>query len=393
MAWEAIIDQRRATEALARAVESGRVAHAYLFHGPHGVGKRAVGLAFAQALECERPGGDACGECGPCRKVRRMVHPDVHVLFAQPSDTDEEDITERLERLRKEPYATVDFMRRPALNDPSKSSNKQAFYSIARINEDLRKTMSYKPVEGHYKVCIMTDADLLRTEAANAFLKLLEEPAPQTVFVLTTGRPDRLLPTIVSRCQRLRFDPLPVSRIEEALRERTGVDPDRASMLARMADGSFGQALDLLDNKDLMASRELVLDYLRQAYARKIEKQADLVQRMSKMGRERVKQLLRLMLRWIRDLVLYSATGEEAALVNIDQAESIARFCANVPDADLEAMVSIIEEALELAGRNVHLGLLLTVLGQSLGEAMRGPHSGRLYRPLDQPQEAAAFKV
>ena len=136
------------------------------------------------------------GRCLACTKVGRLLHPDVHVLLPAPKDADTDDLRARLETLAKNPYATVDFVRRPSLDDPAKTSNKQAFYPVARINDELRRAMSYRPVEGRYKVAIMTDADLLRTEAANAFLKLLEEPAPQTVFILITSRPDRLLPTI-----------------------------------------------------------------------------------------------------------------------------------------------------------------------------------------------------
>ncbi|MCH8962116.1 MAG: DNA polymerase III subunit delta', partial [Bacteroidetes bacterium] len=341
-------------------------------------------------LQCEQGGDEACGDCPACAKVGRMVHPDVHVLLPYPSDADPSDVAERLQRIAAHPYAAVDFVRRPALNDPSYASNKQAFYSVGRINAELRQSMSYKPMEGRYKVVVMTDADLMRVAAANTFLKLLEEPGPQTVFILTTSRPDRLLPTILSRCQRLRFDLLPAEAIEKALVERDGVAPGLAAALARMADGSYMRALDLAENEDLMTDRALVVDYLRLSYTQRIDKLADLLDQVGRMGRERVKGLLRLALSWIRDLMLYQTMGDEAALVNVDQAEAVARFCHNVPRADLEAMIRLVEEAVELIERNVHLNLTLTALSQALGRAMRGPHSGKLYVPL---AEADAFAV
>jgi DNA polymerase-3 subunit delta' len=353
MSWDDVIDQPRVTDALRRAVASGRIAHAYLFHGPDGVGKRAVALAFAQVLQCERGGDAACGQCLACTKVRRMLHPDVHVLLPYPSDADPGDVAERLARLGENPYAAVDFMRRPSLADPSKTSNKQAFYSVGRINE-----------------------------AANAFLKLLEEPSPQTVLILTSSRPDRLLPTILSRCQRLRFDPLPAERIEAALTAREAVEPGYAATVARMADGSYTRALDLVENEDLQAGRTLVLDFFRLTYSQHVDRLADAVEHLSSLGRERTKGVLDLMLRWLRDLLLYRTLGDEAPLVNVDQRETIARFCDNVPQADLEAMVRLVEEAMELVGRNVHVTLVLTVLAQALGRAMRGPYPGRLYTPL-----------
>lgn len=381
-----VIDQHHITEALRRAVAAERVAHAYLFHGPDGVGKRAVALAFAQWLQCATSVG--CGACVPCQKVRRMTHPDVQVLFPYPSGTDTEDVAARLQALAENPYAAIDFVRRPSLSDPAKTSNKQAFYPVARVHEELQRTMSFRSVEGRYKVAVLTDADLMRTEAANAFLKLLEEPPPRTVFVLTTSRPDRLLPTIISRCQQLRFDPLPHDAIADALWAREGIPADRAALLARMADGSYTRALDLAGNDELLGDRETVLAFLRYAYVLNIDKLADAVQGISSLGRERIKGLLGLVLSWVRDLMLYRHMGDAAPLINVDQAEAVGRFCRNVPDADLEAMATLAEEAIDLVERNVHTGLLLTALAHSLHRAMRGPHDGRLYVPL--AEESAA---
>ncbi len=382
MSWTNLIGQARVVEVLRRAVGGGRVPHAYLFHGPDGVGKCALALEFAKTLQCERGEAEACDRCLACTKVSRMLHPDVHVLFPYPKDADADDVTERLQRLAQNPYAAVDFVRRPSLSDPSKTSNKQALYPVARINAELRRAMSFRPVEGRYKVAVMTDADLLRVEAANAFLKLLEEPGPQTVFVLTTSRPDRLLPTILSRCQRLRFDVLPAEAIEAALVAREGLAAGPAAALARMADGSYSRALNLAENEDLMEDRQRVLDFFRYAYARHADKLADSVEGLARLGRERLKAVLHLMLRWLRDLLLYRTLGEAAPLVNVDQAEAVARFVTNVPAADLETMVGLVEEATELVERNVHLHLVLTVLAHALHGAMQGRAPERLYLPL-----------
>ena len=158
--------------------------------------------------------------------------------------------------------------------------------------------------------------------------------------------------------------------------------PGPASALARMADGSYTRALDLAENEDLMTDRALVVELLRLSYTQRVDKLAALIEQVGRMGRERVKGILRLVLGWIRDLVLYRTMGTDTALVNVDQAEAVARFVVGVPHADLEAMVRLVEEALELVERNVHLTLTLTTLSQALGQAMRGPHSGRLYVPL-----------
>lgn len=389
MAWTSILDQDRVVSTLRRALGQERVAHAYLFHGPGGVGKRAVALEMARALECTEQVDEACGQCTACQKTRRMVHPDVHVLFPYPKGTDEEDVATRIQRLGENPYAAVDYVRRPSLSDPSETSNKQVMYHIERVKEDLLRPMSFRPAEGNYKVALITDAEHMNETAANAFLKLLEEPPPQTVFLLTTSRPEQLLPTIVSRCQRLRFDPLLPDAIEAALVEREGLGADAAAMLARMADGSYSRALDLIQNDNLMTSRELVLEYFRAAYTLKIESISSCVQELKGQGRERVKSVLRLMLRWVRDLVLYRSMGAEAPIVNVDQAEAVARFCSNLPDADLEGMVSLVEEALHLTERNVRTQLVLMTLAQALGTAMRGGAVESLYVPLPDAERRA----
>jgi DNA polymerase-3 subunit delta' len=391
MTWSRVIEQERPVAALRRAVAGGRVAHAYLFHGPRGTGKRAAALAFAQALQCPHASDDdgdgrPCDECDACRKVRRLVHPDVHVLFPHPwskeKDRDEHDLAERIQRLGENPYAAVDYVRRPSLEDPSETSNKQVLYRTGQVEQDLLRPMSLTRGEGRYKMALITEADRMNEKAANAFLKLLEEPPPRTVFVLTTARPSRLLPTITSRCQRLRFDPLPADAIAEALARRRDLPDERARMLARMADGSYGRALELLESDELMEHRRLVLDYFRQAYNQDPVKLASLTEDMRRLGREHVKELLGLMLRWVRDLLLVRTLGpEEAPLVNVDQAEAAKQFAQNLPRADLEAMTDLIEEARALVGRNVHLGLLLTALAQALGRAMQG-RSARLYVPL-----------
>lgn len=381
MPWSDVLAQDRVVDALRRAMLSDRVAHAYLLHGPDGVGKRAVALRFAQALQCTRPQeGDACGTCAACSKVARLIHPDVHVLFPQPGDASEEDVAERVALLARNPYAIIDFTRRPSLKDASKTSNKQTTYTIERIQEDVRRPMSYRPVEGRYRVAILLDVDLLRVEAANAFLKLLEEPGPDTVFVLTTTRPDRVLATIVSRCQGLRLDLLPPEAIEATLVGQ-GVAPEAAPLLARMADGSLSRAFELTEQADVHAQREVILRLLREAFGRGPGLRA-VLDETSKLGREQLKGLLHLLLRWTRDLVLARSLGSEAPLVNVDQRETIQRFVQNVPQANLEAMAAVAEEALGLLERNVSTGLVVRVLTERLHAAMRRGEARPLYEPL-----------
>lgn len=382
MSWNDIIDQERVVAALQRAAARDRVGHAYLFHGPLGTGKRAAALEFAKVLECEHKEDEACGSCLACTKVRKLVHPDVQVMLPYPNDVSEEDVATRLKLLAREPYAETDFKRRPSLEDPGESSNKQAIYTVDRMRE-LQRMLGYAPSEGRFKVTILADVDRMRTEAANAFLKLLEEPTPRTVLILTTHRPDKLLPTISSRCQQLRFKPLAPGAIQEALAAREDVPQDEAAMLAHMADGSYTRALELRNNEELAAARELALAFFRRSYQMDVDKMLDLASEIAGRGRERVKGLLQLMLTWTRDLLLYRTTSDEQFLVNVDQRSAIRNFVENVPEARIEEMTGVLQDAISLVERNVHLELTMITLAQRLHHLMHGRTDGeRLYQPL-----------
>lgn len=382
MHWNDIIGQQKVIEILKRSVDSGRVAHAYLFHGMEGTGKRAVALAFARQLQC--PDCDDVQSCLHCKQASRLEHPDIEVLIPEPSDANPQDVAERIQRLAEDPYAAVDFVRAPTLGSAKREPRrlKQAFYSVERINLHLRQKMMMRPLMGRYRIAIITDIDAIREQAANTFLKLLEEPGPDTLFILTTSRKDLLLQTILSRCQHVAFENLSPETISRALHERKGVEMGLAEIVANMAQGSYLRALELTQSEELRRDRERVLTFLRLAFTGKFVPQTDLIAEISQVSRDRIRNLLRLLLSWIRDVALYRAIGENAPITNRDQKQEISKFNQNLQSADLNAMCSLVEEALLLTESNVNTTLLLTNLSINLGKAMRSPHDGRLFQPL-----------
>ncbi|HEX8297611.1 MAG TPA: DNA polymerase III subunit delta' [Rubricoccaceae bacterium] len=397
MLFSDVIGQDRAVGVLMHALASGRVAHAYLLYGPAGSGTRAAALAFGQALLCERRGttGDrACGVCSACERAARLVHPDLHVYLPFPKtspqatrDDRPPDYTERLERLAADPYAAADYRARAKLGDDAPSTKPVEHRRIPMgPDEGLERDMRYVPVEGRRTVGVLVDAERMRVEAANSVLKLLEEPGPSTVLILTAERLDAVLPTILSRCQQIRFEPLVPEAVEAALMAR-GVDGPRAAFVARMADGSFTRALDLVSSEALAEHRALALTFLRAAYSGRPERLAPVVDAAAGLGREAVRQWLGLVLAWIRDLVLARAAGPagiaESGIVNVDQAAEISAFVAHLPDADLGAMAGLVEQAAAALAANASPALALAVLGHALADAMRGRGQGLLVTPLD----------
>ncbi len=212
-----LVGQRRPRALLERALEAGP-SHAYLFTGPPGVGKTEAALAFAAALCCNEGG---CGVCPVCRRVREGIHPDVDLV--SPEGT----------------FITVDQIR------------------------EINRETSLRPFESRSRVTIITEAEAMNTPAANAFLKTLEEPPPHAYFVLVTNAVERLLPTIVSRCQRVAFQPAPAQELEAYLHRCCQVTDLEARSYARASEGSPSYARRLAESAAAREHRDQLISWAR----------------------------------------------------------------------------------------------------------------------------------
>jgi DNA polymerase-3 subunit delta' len=204
--WKDIYGQDRAIAFLKEIISHSEVPHALVFTGPRSVGKFSTALVFASALLC--PAGEPDG-CASCIKVAKGVHPDLHVVEIEGNVLRREQVTE------------------------------------------LEKELNIKPAEAGRKVAVIDEAHLMNNEAANAFLKTLEEPPPETYIVLVTESKESMLPTVASRCHEVRFSSLGKGEIEEFLVEREGQDASEAARLARLSGGIFGRALLWARDPDL----------------------------------------------------------------------------------------------------------------------------------------------
>jgi len=254
MLFKNIIGQEVAKQILRRSFEEKRLAQSYLFYGPSGVGKEMAAFELAQALNCtgvEAP----CGVCSQCKKTVEFNHPDLHYVFPVPHPSSEgdkkklaEEIAELLAQKAEKPYLALDFDRPVAI-------------SIDDIRV-LQSKLSLQPYQGRKKVVIIVGPEAMTTEAANAFLKNLEEPSPTTNFILVCDKPNALLPTILSRCQKIRFMRLDKAAVIQNLEKRHGLAPEQAKMLAALSQGSLGKALEMME-LDLLEERQMAGDILR----------------------------------------------------------------------------------------------------------------------------------
>ncbi len=300
MSFNEIIGHKEALGFLKAAYESGRLAHAYLFLGPAGVGKARTARAFAQLLLCGRPRGQAaCRACGSCRKVAAGQHPDLKIL---------------------EPDGE--------------------FIKIEAVREAGR-FVGLKPYEGRRKVLILDPAHAMNEEAANALLKTLEEPAPSTVLILIAENIHRLPGTVVSRCQRVVFGALAPEDLMTLLVERHGVERPAAAALSRLCDGSAGEALRFYED-GVLAQRDTLLrllscdDSMKEALAQVPDRQEAL-------------RLLRALALWYRDLLALRSCGSPALLMHPAGHAALERACRQMEtSAILQSLGVIAQTSLDI---------------------------------------------
>ena len=360
MAFESIIGQKRICGYLAKTVENERTSHAYLLVGEKGVGKEAVALEFAKLLLCpDAPGCDP-ERCATCNKIRKLSHPDLNFIFPAPaklSDSDRQTITESVVN---DPY-----QRREPWSNPS--------ISIDTIRE-LRRRSSYSSFEGTGRVFIIVDCERMTIEASNALLKILEEPPPGMYLLMTSSRPNMLLPTIISRCQSINFDPLSVDETRNALLQRTTVDAYTAELAARMSGGSYRNALEFLE-QDLTDLQKQALEFFRSSVQSdfKHAQYVDEVMARSERDVQKIKKLLSFLILWFRDALIFREAGDNPGIVyyNQDEKDVLERFSSKFPRADLFSAIKEIENSLQLFDRNIQANMILIVLLAKLRTLIR----------------------
>ena len=281
MAFDAIRGQDHAVGILRRSLAANRVAHAYLFEGIDGCGKTLTALSLVEALFCGSP--EPCGACLACRKMAKLQHPDLHLL------------------------------------EPEKGVIK-----IDRIRE-IQKELSLRPVEAPKKACIVSQADRMNQAAANAFLKTLEEPPGSAVLILLSDSPTALLPTILSRCQRLRFNPLPLEIVAGLLTAR-GVPPEQAQSAASLAGGSMEKAL-AIQQEGFLARRKEIVEQVIGLSPREFGILTATAERLGH-EREQAQEVVEVLTLFFRDVML--CRHGSGPLVNSDLQEFVERTASSL---------------------------------------------------------------
>jgi DNA polymerase-3 subunit delta' len=333
MSFNTILDQKVPKRVLCGALKKNLLASAYLFYGEQGTGKWAMALELAKALNCEENHGEACDNCSACRKIERMVHPDVKVIFPVPSARSKEKDEGEMERYRRlkreEPYAIVRFER--SVNIP-----------VEQIRT-LQREIYLKPYEARRKVVIIAEAERMHHSSANSLLKTLEEPPANAHLILTSNDVNKLLPTVISRCQQIRFGKISAESIRKKLMEVHQFDKKKASYYANVANGSYGRALDYLQGEKETLRKDAVhlLELGVKGKASPILLGVNGV--LEKWDRNSILEMLEFISSLFRDIYVIREGGRE--LINSDMAPDMFKLSENFDRSNkIESAFQMVEQ-------------------------------------------------
>jgi DNA polymerase-3 subunit delta' len=356
MFFKDVIGQEDAKQRLIREVNEGKIPHARLFCGGEGIGQLPLSIAYARYLSCEhRSETDACGTCPNCMKYNKLAHPDLHFVFPvikkkSGKDTVSDDfLPEWRELLESTPYFNFGLW----LKEMG-AENQQAQIYVKESDEILRK-LSLKSSQGGYKVMIIWLPEKMNVDCSNKLLKLLEEPPAQTVFLLVSEEPDRLLTTILSRTQRFQLHGISEQSIAETLKQRFGLQETDAQSIARRSEGNFLKALETIHlNEENRLFFELFVSLMRLSYQRKIREMKQWSETVAGLGRERQKNFLAYCQRMIRENFIYNFKDPSLVYLSNEEQNFSSRFSPFVNERNVMGIMDELSEAQRHIEQNVN---------------------------------------
>lgn len=348
MQFSEIIGQSVVKQQLAQAVRSERMPHAAIFLGPRGCGSLPLAIAFAQFVNCENPTEtDSCGECRTCTRIHKGIHPDVHYSYPTVGSKaiSTHFLKEWREALAANPYMDVNQWLQ-LLGAENKQGN------ITRDEcVDIVKKMSFKNYEAPYKVLIIWLPEYLAKEG-NRLLKLIEEPPPQTLFILVAENQELILNTILSRCQITKINKLTDEDIIGGLATK-GINEEDARRIAFLSDGNYNEALKQL-NHETNDHATLFLKWFRVGYKGNGIEMVNWVDAFAKLGRENQKQLLNYALYFMREFMVVKMTGNAQVRLQGDELTTAQNMTKVIEFDQIEKITKLLNDSYYYIERNAN---------------------------------------
>ncbi len=380
MLFRDIIGQRDLKNRLLNTVLNNRVSHAQLFLGAEGTEKLALAIAYSQFISCENKQiyepdaeliADSCGQCPSCVKYQKLIHPDLHFIF--PVATTKQVTTKPVSSLFMNEWreALLDSNYYLSLNEWYEKigiENKQGRIGAEDAN-NIIKTLGLRSYESEYKVVIIWMVEKLFHAAAPKLLKILEEPPDKTLFLLIADSQDQMLKTILSRVQLVKFTPHSDDLIRSYLEKNFQLESKRMEEIVYLSDGLFSNVHKQLENS---GNEQLFFNHFREmmlfAYQNNFVKMRDKSNKISSLGREKIKQLLQYGMRITRLCMLHDIGNQSLVRSANEELEFVSKFSRFVNQNNAESIYKILQEADYHISRNVNpkIVLLDTMLQSSI---------------------------
>jgi len=326
MSFKDVMGHERPINLLQRAIAQDKVVHSYLFLGNEGIGKSLVALQFAKALNClegeNQP--DACDRCLSCKKINHHLHPDVSLI-------EPEGQTLKVDQVR-----------------------------------EMQRALAYRPYEGRRRVFILTAADRMAPNMSNTLLKTLEEPPLHTMIILLANSPKWVLPTILSRCQSIRFNPLPSHLVSDWLAKEKGLEEKEAHLLASLSEGSPGKALEIKEEIAGIPRKELLMGWMG-LKSLSIEEQEGWVESLPSQ-RENLHLILEMAKTLLRDLIVVKTLKDGSRLIHSDLTEEMEQIAGEWDLSSLLRRMEILHQTSQAIKGNANTRLSLEAMMISWAE-------------------------
>jgi DNA polymerase-3 subunit delta' len=366
--FSSVIGHSQVKQRLIQSAKDKRVSHALLFLGPAGGGNLPMAIAFAQYLVCENPGeNDSCGVCPGCKKMNKLIHPDV--TFTYPVAPKEEikkprsiDYFEQWsEEVTANPYITYNQWMQALDLD-----NKQGLIAEAESGDIIHR-LSLKSSEAPYKIIIIWLPERMNTTSANKLLKIIEEPPEDTFFFLVAEHFESLLPTIVSRTQLLKVNKISDEEMIEDLQKNHGIDPGTSKRIAHLADGSYSEALLMINNSDVEKNmNQQFLAWMRSCLKLNVRNISDQSQQFGGETRETQKNFINHALTVVRECMLINYGDHSLVRLEGKDLEDFTRLAPFINASNIEGFNDELNKAYFHLERNANSKLLFTDLSFNL---------------------------
>nr|WP_312575992.1 DNA polymerase III subunit delta' [Sedimentibacter sp.] len=316
MYYSDIVGQNETKRSLINSVKNDNVSHCYIFEGPKGMGKYELSLVFAQSLFCNDFNNEPCNSCGNCKKFNSMNHPDLHVINAEEKTIKREDIDNLIESINKKPY------------------------------------------ESKVKVYIIKNCHDMTLQAANTFLKTLEEPPNDSVIILLTNNINMLLPTIVSRCQVIKLRDINQNEIRTFLMDKYNIEEVRACIAACYSKGILNKAINIiLGRDDILEKRKIVIEL----FDKIIKMDSGIIfecENYFEDQKDNIDEIIEIMMLWVRD-VSFVKNNMENLLINKDFLELAREHATNLQIDVADELVSYLQCISDNIKNNVNYKLTI----------------------------------